>query len=166
MNQQEVRLEELLEEVAYGDVMLTVVNKKLVGIPKQRIEKGEAHEFSGRLVIHKIKRISKEVGSLSSSHGKLVNLTDVLFEISPERKELIPVAKRIAEELLSRHTSQFHRFPFVHPESIMQKPNWVHDIELADVKGAVKEIHSRKKNWEVRRDSSALHDRKEGLRLS
>ena len=39
MNQPEVRLEELLDEIAYGDVVLTVVNKKLFGVPKQRIER-------------------------------------------------------------------------------------------------------------------------------
>lgn len=43
MDQRETRLEDFLEEVGYGEVRVTVVNKKIHLIPKQRIERPGKH---------------------------------------------------------------------------------------------------------------------------
>ncbi len=51
MDQRETRLEDILEEVGYGEVRVTVVNKKIHQIPKQRIERPGKHGLRHDIVI-------------------------------------------------------------------------------------------------------------------
>ena len=51
MDQRETRLEDFLEEVGYGEIRITVVNKKIHQIPKQRIERPGKHGIRHDIII-------------------------------------------------------------------------------------------------------------------
>ena len=131
-----------------------------------KLEAGESQASAAKIIIQSLKRLSNEAGSLSTFHGRFINLIDLLSEISPARIELIPALRRIAEELITQHTAQFHQFPSAAQASHMKPSDYrafrmQGTMELGDVKGAIKEAPLRRKNWELKQDPSMKCEPKE-----
>lgn len=123
----------------------------------EKLEAGESQASAARILIQNLKRLSLETDSLSTSRGLLICLTDLLFEVSSGRADVIPMLRHAAEELKTQHSVQFHPLSLACSEARKERPDYrtfriQQTMELGDIKGAVKEAPLRRKNWELHRD--------------
>ena len=58
MNHDEATLDKITAEIEYGNLMVTIVNKKIVAIPKQRVERPRKIGIDHDIVIPEPIRLS------------------------------------------------------------------------------------------------------------